>query len=377
VTDSPAADTWLWVALVVPSSFIVHKYLGPESTLAYAIVAAAIVARRPRLPERLSKRLVPWLALLTLVAVLAAFVMIYPAANTHVPGAGSDDDDAMNVGTIAMLAGRSPYSATTYLGNAVHHLPGGLALAVPFVLLGTSAFQNFFWLPLFFFAVNTERDSRTALELAWTILLLSPGVMYEIVTGTGYVSNTIYVLLGLWWLVRTRRRDVAAAAWGVALASRANFIFLVPVAFGYLRQHAGVRPACRAAAVTCATIGALTLPLYLHDRRHFGPLEGANRLLVFDQLVPHLGIALMLAMAALAVAVSFRRMDRAALFRYAALVQAFPIAAGVVLTTVRDRGINLTYTRYGAFFAWFTFLALAIRGTISATPQCPRQLNDD
>ena len=60
-------------------------------------------------------------------------------------------------------------------------------------------------------------------------------------------------------------------------------------------------------------------------------------------------------------------------------LHAFGIALGKQphLMSVRDGAINLTYARYGAFFAWFTFLALATRGTISATPQCPRQFSDD
>src|SRR6185436_15258888 len=115
-------------------------------------------------------------------------------------------------------------------------------------------------------------------------------------------------LLGLWWLVRTTHRDFAAIAWGLALASRANFLFLVPLAGGYLYQRAGWRTAVRAVVLTCGTAAALTLPFYFHDPDHFGPLEGANRLLVFNQFLPHLGTALIVVMAALAVAVSFMPM---------------------------------------------------------------------
>ena len=64
-------------------------------------------------------------------------------------------------------------------------------------------------------------------------------------------------------------------------------------------------------------------------------------------------------MAALAFALSFTRMDAAALFRNCALVQALPVVAGVVLTTVQDRQLNLWYARYGPFFAWFALMALA------------------
>ena len=317
------------------------------------------------------------LAVLAAAAVVAAFVILYPVANTHQPGAGSDDDDAINEGTSALLAGRFPYSATTYLGNAVHQLPGTLILASPFVLLGTSALQNLFWIPLFFLAVNAQAGRRATVELLWTVLALSPAIMWEVVTGTGYVANTISVLLALWVLIRTRRRGLAAVAFGLALASRANFVFLTPLAFGYLRQHAGTRAAWRATALTIATVAGLTLPFYLYDPRHFTPLEGANRLLVFDGLLPHLGAGLIVAMAMLGVALASRPMDGVALFRRAALLQLFPIAAGLLLSSIRDREINLAYARYGAFFAWFAFLAAEGRDTMSATPQCPRQLSGD
>jgi len=307
-----------------------------------------------------------WLAVLTTALVVAMYALVYPVVNTHAPGAGSDDDDALNIATNALLTGRFPYAVRTYLGNAVHHLPGMFVLAFPFVLLGTSALQNLFWLPLFFVVVRKECDSRTALSLAWLILALSPVVMYEVVTGTGYVSNTICVLLGLWWLVRTEHRAAAAIAWGVTLSSRANFILLLPLAFAVIRQQTDSRTAIRAITFTCLAIACLTLPFYLHDPHNFAPLEGANRLLVFDQLLPHLGIALIAAMAALAVALSFTRMDAAALFRNSALVQAFPVVAGVVLSTIRDGRVNLTYARYGAFFAWFVFMAFALSGRRAA-----------
>jgi hypothetical protein len=317
-----------------------------------------VVARRPQLTGRPSDRNLLWLTLLTWSVIVVAFLVIYPIANTHAPGTGSDDDDALNLGAAALLSWRFPYAHTTYLGNVLHQLPGAFVLASPFVLLGTSALQNLVWLPLFFLTVREEASSQEALQWAWIVLALSPAVMHEVVTGTGYLSNTIYVLLGLWWLIRTKRRDLAAIVWGVTLASRANFLFLVPLAFGYLRQRTGLRTALRATALTCATTACLSVPFYLHDRRHFGPLEAADRLLVFNQLLPQLGLAVIVLMAMLAVTLSFTPMSAAALFRNCALVQAVPVVAGVVLISIQDRQLNLWYARYGPFFAWFVLMAL-------------------
>jgi len=357
MTGSRQDALCLWLVLVLPSSFIVHKYLGWEGAIVYSIGVATSVGLGRRVFTRLSTRTLVWLVLLASVLVAVAFFVVYPIANTHVAGAGSDDDDALNLGAMALLAGRFPYAHTTYLGNVLHHLPGAFILATPFVALGTSALQNLWWLPVFFLAVREDANSRTALELALVVVALSPEVVYEVVTGTGYLANAISVLLGLWWLVRTTHRDFAAIAWGLTLASRANFLLLVPLAGGYLYQHAGWRTAARAVALTCGTVAALTLPFYFHDPRHFGPLEAANRLLVFNQLLRHLGIALIVLIAALAVGLSFMPMDRAALFRNCGVVQAFPVIAGVVLASVRDRQLNLWYTRYGAFFAWFALMA--------------------
>jgi hypothetical protein len=128
-----------------------------------------------------------------------------------------------------------------------------------------------------------------------------------------------------------------------------------------------LRTAVRAIALTCLSITCLTLPFYLHAPRHFGPLEGADRLLVFDHLLPYLGTVLIAATAALAVALSLTRMDAAALFRNCAIVQAFPVAAGVVLSTIRDGRVNLTYARYGAFFAWLVFMAFALSARRAGT----------
>lgn len=359
---SGAATVCLWLSLVLPSSFVVHKYLGWEGAAAYAIVVAMAVALMPRLPEGLSGSHLFGLALATFLVIAVVFLVVYPIANTHAPGRGSDDDDTLNLGATALLTGQFPYSRITYLGNVLHHLPGAFVLAAPFALLGTSALQNLFWLPMFFLAVREDaRDGRTALQLAWLVLTLSPVVTYEVVTGTGYVSNTIYVLLGLWWLVRTNHRDIAAVAWGLALASRANFLFLVPLAFGWLWQHAGWRIALRATALTCVTAACLTVPFYLHDPRNFGPLDAANRLLVFNELFPRLGVALIALMAALAIGLSFTPMDAAALFRNCALVQAFPVVTGVVLSTLQEGHLNLWYARYGSFFAWFALMALVTR----------------
>jgi drug/metabolite transporter superfamily protein YnfA len=353
----------LWFALVVPSLFITQKFLGWSGAGVYAALAGVAVAafRRARWdPGSVRQRSTLWLAVATLGLLALAFFLFYPRVNSHVAGLGSDDDDAYNVGALALLAGRSPYLQRTYLGNVLHQLPGAFVIAAPFVLLGTSALQNLFWLPLFFVAVKVETgDGRSALRLAWLVLAFSPTVIHQVITGTGHAANTIYVLLGLWWLTRTTHRDVAAVGWGVALASRANFLLLVPLAFGWLRQRHGWVAASRAMLLTLATVAGLTLPFYLYDPGNFGPLEAADRLLRFNALVPYAGQALLLLAGALSVGLASRRQDTKTLFQNCALVQALPPVAGTVLGSVQFGRPDLAYAAYGSFFTWFALMSYA------------------
>jgi hypothetical protein len=357
--------TWiplsLWLSLVVPSLFVVQKYTGWIGAVAYAAAAALGVGGRAGIPAPRSTRAVRWAAVATTALIVAVFVGVYPVVNTHVPGTGSDDDDTYNIGARALAAGRSPYDELTYLGNALHPLPGSFILAAPFVLLGTSAWQNVFWLTLFCLTVKSIRAcERDALRLAWLVLALSPTVIHQVVTGTGHAANTIYVVLGLLWLIRTRHRAVAATAWGIALASRANFLFLIPVAFGWIANRHGWQAAARATAIICLTVAVLTLPFYFRDPARFGPLEGANRVVRFDAVIPYAGEIIVGMMAVVAIVVARRQPNEAMLFGNCAIVQAVPVVIGTALSTWQRRQLDLAYAAYATFAAWFVIMAIAL-----------------
>jgi len=349
----------VWLALVAPSLLIVHTYSGTTGAAAYAALAAVAVAAAPRLPVPRSRRVRVAVAIGMVAFIAVVFAVIYPAVNVHTPGLGSDDDDAQNAGARALMAGRSPYTETTYLGNVLHQLPGAFVLAAPFVIAGTSALQNLFWLPMFFLALRKEAGDAAALRLSGLVLAMSPTIIHQVVTGTGHAANTIYVALGLWWLTRTAHTNIAAATWGVALASRANFLLLLPLAFGWLWQHRGRRTALRATTIASGTVAALVLPFFVHDPAHFGPLEAADRLLRFDAVFRYAGTAVGISMAAAAAVLSCLPMDRTRLFRNCALVQALPVLAGVLLS--RWGRPALAYATYSTFAAWFVFIAAAHR----------------
>jgi hypothetical protein len=356
-TGSVTALSFLYAALVLPSLFIVQKFIGSAGTMAYAGAAALTVLAWPRIPFPRTRRGELVVALALFAVLVIVFAWFYPRVNLHLPMQGSDDDDAYNVGAGALLAGRSPYLERTYLGNALHQFAGAFILAMPFVLAGTSALQNLFWIPMFFAAGRAERGNRRALRLAALILAASPVVLHQVASGTGHIANAIYVVLGLWWLVRTERHRLAASlAWGVALASRANFLFLLPFAFASIRRHAGLASAVLSTALTSAVVVLLVVPFYLASPHDFGPLESANRLTRFDGTVPHTGALLIVVMGLLALWLAFSADTVPALFRNAAVVQAFPVIAGTALGVIEWRVLDLGYLEYVSFAAWFAFM---------------------
>jgi hypothetical protein len=356
-TASTTTLLFLYAALVLPSLFIVQKFIGSAGASAYAAFVALLVVGWRHVPPPGSARRELLLALALVAAVIVVFVWFFPRVNVHLPLQGSDDDDAYDLGARALLSGRSPYAERTYLGNVLHQFAGAFILAIPFVLMGTSALQNVFWLPLFFVAARTEiRDGR-AVHLAALALVASPVILYHVATGTGHCANAIYAALGLWWLIRTERhRDAASVAWGVALASRANFVFLLPFAFAWVRKRFGLTAAARSAALTTVTIALLTAPFYLSRPSDYGPLEASNRLTRFDALLPHAGVVLIFVMGLLALWLAARAVNVAELFRNAAIVQAFPVVAGTVLGAIQWQTIDLVYLEYLVFALWFALM---------------------
>src|SRR5262249_33661904 len=132
-------------------------------------------------------------------------------------------------------------------------------------------------------------DYFAALRWFWLMLIGSPVVLHEVITGTGHVTNTIYVMLGLWWLMHANQKVLPAVIWGVVLSSRANFLFLIPLACGWLVQRHGWKTSVRLTMLTCIVCAIITLPFYFYDSQEFAPLEAANRVTRFEHILPYAG----------------------------------------------------------------------------------------
>ena len=380
LTDAPpnfATFAGLWFCLAFPSCGIVQKYFGNIGVLIYLIATAGLLwlvckyASRFYL-ARISEGQALFLAAATLLGLVLIFAFVYPKANVHLPGKGSDADDALNLAVNELLHGRYPYYARTYLDNPVANLPGTIFLAVPFALLGNSAYQNFFWLMVFFIAVSLSvRSWRLGLMFFWVILIFSPVVMYYLVTGGDDPANAIYVLVFLLWLVHCVHVDarqwqtaMVAALLGVGLSSRTNFLLVMPQLFSVLAIKAGWRIALKYVVLAAVCCAALTLPFWIHDPAGFSPLRAqAGKITQFQNVVPFAGLLVPLMGGCLALALAWRSLTRRreTWLRDGAIVQAFLVISLVTLSAIRERTLSLVLTGYGVFFLFFGVLAFAER----------------
>ncbi len=360
--------------LAVPSCGVVQKYFGNIGLLIYLVAATAILWLVYRYPlelvlSRLSERQAQFLAAVTFGALIAVFVLVFPRANVHVAGRGSDADDALNLAVGELLHGRYPYYVQTYLQNAIANFPGAILLAAPFVLLGNSAYQNLFWLSAFFFATSRlTRSFGRGLILVWTLLILSPVVMNYVVTGGDDLANSIYVLLFMLLTVRwvsssdvpAWKRVLAALLVGVGLSSRANFLLVMPQLFAALTIKVGWRAALNYVAGAGAAFAAVTIPFWLYDPADFTPLHAqAHKVGEFQTILPFAGLVVPALGGCIAMALAWRsiKLRRETWLRDCAIVQAFLVVCVATLTIIQTGTLSLTSTSYGVFFLFFGVLA--------------------
>src|SRR5437588_4811961 len=388
LTDAPlnfATFAGLWFCLAFPSCGIVQKFFGNIGVLIYLIATAGLLwlvckyASRFYLSQ-ISEGQALFLAAATLIGLVLIFAFVYPKANVHLPGKGLDADDALNLAVSELLHGRYPFYARTYLDNPVANLPGTILLAVLFAFLGNSAYQNFFWLMMFFIAVSlSDRSWRLGLTFLWLILIFSPVVMYYLVTGGDDPANAIYVLVFLLLLVHCVCIDagrwkaaMAAALLGIGLSSRTNFLLVMPQLFSVLTIKAGWRVALKYVVLSAVSCAALTLPFWMYDPPGFSPFRAqARKLTQFQNILPFAGMLVPLLGGSIALALAWRSLTRRreTWLRDCAIVQGFLVISLVTLSAIRERTISLVLTGYGVFFLFFGVLAFAEKYSDRSVPR--------
>ena len=369
--SQPIARLAFALALLLPSVPEAREAGGLPGVCALLLVGTATIAALPALARfaeaRLSPRVALFLAGLAIAFALVAAGLAYPVADVHVPGSGSDRDDALRDATNALLDGRHPYGAATYLGNPITPLPGALLLATPFVIANAVWLQNIFWLGAFFLlARNRLGDERQALLLL-CVVMATPAVAHEVSVGGDLLANGIYVAVGLAFVAGTTTarsapwRAVAAAVFlGVALASRLTYPYVLPLVFAFAWRLTGPRRAFLRTATAAVTFALLTLPLYLWSPDRFAPLHMRTKVMRVADVIPRpdIVVPLIAVAGALVVCVRLRPVLGALLLRAAAVV-ALPTTVLLVASIPSSDAPTLEYLAMGLGYLPLAVLALA------------------
>ncbi|HET9223611.1 MAG TPA: hypothetical protein VFO07_13955, partial [Roseiflexaceae bacterium] len=354
----------------------VQKYTGLPGSVGYIAVAllALLVGSRYVVPWLLtvcSKRLAIGLAIAAWLVLLLAFVLVYPIANAGVVGGGTDRDEALNIAVWESLAGRYPYYPRTYLNAPISPLPGSILLAMPFALLGNSAYQNLFWIAAFYLLIGSYfSDHRVALLVSGTVLALSPLFWQEFLTGGDLLANSLFVCIFTVLFVQAHqfptsnsaKRIIAAILFGVGLSSRLNYLLLIFPVCSLLWQTHGRRYTLKYMAIICTTVVIVTLPFYIYDPAGFSPLHTLRKVDQFGAYLSFAGPLIVATSALIALLLSIRplRDDPTAFLLACALPQAIPIMAGLIFYSARGR-MDYTFPGYGFSFMWFGILAACMQ----------------
>lgn len=287
------------------SAGLVQKFGGTGGLLAYtaAVAAACVVAR---CCQPLARRLIAvrFRAATAACVILlgVSYVISHPLEDGKGPGRSSDRDEGLELAVGRMLNGENPYYPQNPVAGPLSLLPGAILLATPFVCAGSVGLQNVFWLGAFLVACRRRfADPALALTLTVLPLAISPSCLYEFVSGGDLIANGIYVTLALMaagdvWSRPVVSRLPAAASLlflATALASRANFILLLPVFGAFVWSQRGLPRAIAACATTLALSAAIVLPFYAVDPAAFTPLMSRDKLSFADKTLPWAGPALM------------------------------------------------------------------------------------
>lgn len=375
-TASGRRSLWiLCLLLAFPSTGFIQKHTGIAGVAGYLAAVVAVVF----LSIRLTRLCTPWLernfhklALLAIAGLAVCFVVLHPFEDCRGPGKSSDRDEGLEMAVSRMAHGESPYYPSNPIAGPLSVLPGSIFLAAPFVALGNPGYQNVFWLGVFLFVARAF--SGSAASALWMLIIplgVSIAAMYEFVSGGDLLANGIFVTLFLLfaltsWSKETSpgwQRWTACVLVGIGLASRANFVLLMPLFGAAMWRIAGLRSAMAATTIATLSYLAVTLPFYLHDPAAFTPLMSRNKIASLDHSLPWastviLGVTVLSALLG-ALWLLFRPVNetQVAFFRIGTVVTLVPMIATLLASSWLSGHPEFSIMR-DRFGLMYVFLAL-------------------
>lgn len=360
------------VFTLLPSFDTALKYGGPFGVLAYffggvAVIFAADRSIFPLFKAKISERTARILALATITGLAIFAAVVHPLVDPKTVGFGTDADDALVTAASELLAGRYPYTLSTYLGNLISPMPGSVILAVPFVIAGAIYLQNVFWIAVFLSVFSRiERSTASAVGLVLAMMLLSPTLLQNIVTGADYASNSTYIVVAMWLMLTTIPGDdkpiwmklLPSILLGIGLSSRSTFMLIIPLFISILIQRAGWQKAIGFLSISAVAFIAVTLPFWIANPAGFAPLTVQSEKLKFvEEVLPYAGVIVpgIAGLIACGLALQNMKTDTAKFFRNCAIVQIFVLFFTSALYTIKLGRVDffLQQAGYGMFTLFF------------------------
>jgi hypothetical protein len=377
----------LALLIAFPSTGFVQKYAGLPGVAAYVAVVVGLVF----LTAVSVRHLAPWLdrhfrvlSAVTIAGLGVGFVVLHPFEDGRGPGKSSDRNEGLEIAVSRMARGETPYYPSNPQAGPLSVLPGSIVLAAPFAALGNSGYQNVFWLAAFLIAASRFfQDKALGLCLLAIPLGISLAAQYEFVSGGDLIANGIFVavffLIALESWTRPassiRLRVLTALLVGLGLASRANFLLLVPLFSAAMWRMSGLRNAIAATSLVVLAMAFITLPFYLHDPAGFTPLLPRQKLAFADQAVPWagkamIGVTLLSAIVVAGVLLRKRSGDPlVSFFRGCAIVTLVPMIGAVLFASWLNGRFDFEFMRdrFGLMYVFFALLGWG--GILRALPQ--------
>ena len=314
-----------------------------------------------------------WTVMVAWLLLMMLFLAVYPVADSGRLGFYSDRDEAIDVAVRQLVMGDYPYRCRAVSGvhdgcpdsgNPIAPLPGALVLSAPFVLTwGGSAIQSFFWLAVFYFASRQYTcDERLTSLHVLSLIIFSPVLIAEILTGGDLIANTLAVTSLVLLALRARTFVswlVLGCLLGVALSWRAHFLLMaVPLAAYHLKK--GEFWKLLAIGVAAAfSFAAATIPLWYADPSAFSPFQVQQRFDEFSHLLPHGNIVVVVLTAFLGAVLGWRAQTDHELLVACGVTLILPFLIAITLNS-----INLGRPTF-LFFGWYAMSSLFI-GSLGA-----------
>ena len=297
----------------------------------------------------------------------AIFFLMYGFANSGAIGGGSDNDDAYNLAVRAILSGNYPYKQYTYLGNGVAYFPGAIFLAIPSVMLGNAALQNLFWLVPMLVFLRKFLGTWKAPLFIFSVLIFCPAFFQTIVTGSDLIASGCYIFMAFILLIELVRfnaplgfRIAAIVFLGVALSSRANYLFNIPLLWAALARLRGPKVSFFYICGIGFVSALITFPFYFISPQNFAPfVEQGGKLSQFESILPHASILIPLISFLVSIALSFAidLSKRVSFLLCCSVVQVLPLFAVIFLSTKMSGELQLWPAGYFFHFMFFSLSA--------------------